>query len=262
MFPPSFLALPPRIPKPRTRGLTHVLDKGMPLASLEELIDSVGDIVDFWKFGWGTGYLDAAVGKKVAALLGHGIHACLGGTLLEVAWSQGKEDEFLSWAADAGFDSIEVSNGALAMPVPEKRKLISKAAEHFVVLSEVGSKDPSARVSPLEWAEQAAGDLRMGAAWVLGEGRESGTVGLYDPEGQVREQVVEAIVSAAGVGRVVFEAPRHTQQAWFIRRFGADVNLGNVVPTEVLGLETLRLGLRADTAWAAGSQGAGVALPE
>jgi phosphosulfolactate synthase len=244
---PSFLSLPSRTPKPRVAGLTHVLDKGMPLGELEGFIESAGDFVDIWKFGWGTGYLDAAVGKKVAALQGQRIRACLGGTLLEVAWAQGKESECLSWAADVGFECVEVSNGALGMPLPEKRRLIQQATEQFVVLSEVGSKDPSQPVSPSAWAEEAAGDLKAGVRWVLGEGRESGTVGLYRSDAEVREKVVQAIVSAASIGAIVFEAPRRAQQAWFVRRFGSGVNLGNVAPPDVLGLETLRLGLRADT---------------
>lgn len=244
---PFFLALPSRSSKPRSEGLTHVLDKSMPIGELEDFVVSAGDFVDFWKFGWGTGYIDPLIEKKVAALSGNGIRACLGGTLLEVAWSQGKEDQYFSWAADLGLPCVEVSNGALDMPLSEKRRLIAKAAEHFVVLAEVGSKDPSVPVSPSEWASQAAGDLNAGASWILGEGRESGTVGLYSHDGDVREQVVEAMVSALGAGRIVFEAPRRAQQAWFIRRFGPDVNLGNVAPAEVLGLETLRLGLRADT---------------
>jgi phosphosulfolactate synthase len=263
MLPPRFLALPTRTPKPRAAGLTHVLDKGMPPGELEAWVDSAGDFVDFWKFGWGTAYIDPTVEKKVATLQGHGIRACLGGTLLEVAWYQGKENECFAWAADIGIGCIEVSNGAWPMPVSEKRRLIAKAAERFLVFSEVGSKDPLVPVSALAWAEQAAGDLKTGAAWVLGEGRESGTVGLYGSDGEVREQVVEAIVSAVGVRRVVFEAPRRNQQAWFIRRFGPDVNLGNVAPAEVLGLETLRLGLRADTVRPPGTESsASVAVPE
>jgi phosphosulfolactate synthase len=245
---PSFLHLPQRSAKPREAGLTHVLDKGMPFGELEGFLDSAGSIADVWKFGWGTAYIDPTAEKKVAAVTGHGIRACLGGTLLEIAWSQGKEDLCLRWAADLGFDCVEVSNGALAMPVAEKRRLIAKAAEDFLVFSEVGSKDPSVEVSPTRWAEQAAGDLSVGAAWILGEGRESGTVGLYDPDGKVREQVVETLAAAVGPDRLVFEAPRRSQQVWFIRRFGPDVNLGNVAPGEVMGLETLRLGLRADTA--------------
>ncbi|MGH2770199.1 MAG: phosphosulfolactate synthase, partial [Actinomycetota bacterium] len=217
-----------------------------------------GEFVDVWKFGWGTGYVDSAVEKKVAALSSRRIRTCAGGTLLEVACSQGQEDACLSWMAGVGFDCVEVSNGAVGMPLEEKRRMIAKASRRFVVLSEVGSKDPSVPVSPLVWAEEAAGDVRAGASWVLGEGRESGTVGLYTPEGEVRERVVEAVASAAGA-RVVFEAPRRPQQAWFVRRFGPDVNLGNVAPEEVLGLEALRLGLRADTVRTAGAGSAAAA---
>ena len=245
---PTFLDLPPRSIKPRRTGLTHVLDKGMSFGELEGLLDLAADIIDVWKFGWGTAYIDPMVEKKVAAVTGHSIRACLGGTLLEIAWSQGKQDQCLRWAADLGFDCVEVSNGALAMPVLEKQRLIAHAAEHFEVFSEVGSKDPSVAVSPAEWAKQAAGDLAEGASWILGEGRESGTVGLYNPDGGVREPVVEAIAAVVGVDSFIFEAPRRSQQVWFIRRFGAEVNLGNVALGEVLGLETLRLGLRADTA--------------
>lgn len=249
---PDFLQLPPRQGKPRPAGFTHVLDKSMHLDDLAGFIDSAGAFIDFWKFGWGTGYIDPVIGKKVEALCGQGIRACLGGTLLEVAWSQGKEDEYLAWAFDIGLPCVEVSNGALDMPVPEKRRLISKAAEQFEVFSEVGSKNPTVAVSASEWAEQAAGDIAAGASWVLGEGRESGSVGLYTSDGKVREVVVEAMVTAVGAGKVIFEAPRRSQQAWFVRRFGPDVNLGNVIPAEVLGLETLRLGLRADTIGAFG----------
>lgn len=244
---PDFLQLPYRERKPRSGGFTHVLDKSIHLDDLAGFIDSAGEFIDFWKFGWGTGYIDPVIGKKVEALSGQGIRACLGGTLLEVAWSQGKEDEYLEWASDIGLTCVEVSNGALDMPIPEKRRLISKAAEQFEVLSEVGSKNPTVAVSASEWAEQAAGDIAAGASWVLGEGRESGSVGLYTSEGKVREDVVEAMVTAVGAGKIIFEAPRRSQQAWFVRRFGPDVNIGNVIPAEVLGLETLRLGLRADT---------------
>lgn len=244
---PDFLQLPYRESKPRSTGFTHVLDKGIHLDDLAGFIDSAGEFIDFWKFGWGTGYIDPVIRKKVEALSGQGIRACLGGTLLEVAWSQGKEEDYLAWASDIGLPCVEVSNGALDMPVPEKRLLISKAARQFEVLSEVGSKNPAVAVSAPEWAQQAAGDIAAGASWVLGEGRESGSVGLYTSEGKVREDVVEAMVAAVGAGRIIFEAPRRSQQAWFVRGFGPDVNIGNVIPAEVLGLETLRLGLRADT---------------
>lgn len=244
---PGFLDLPTRSSKPRMVGLTHVLDKGASLAELETLADRAGAGIDLWKLGWGTAYLEPDVPEKVSALAARAIRACVGGTLLEVAWGQGRADACLGWAADAGFPCIEVSNGAVEMPLPQKRRLIASAAGRFVVLSEVGSKDPSVEVSAEAWAEEMAGDLDAGATWVLTEGRESGTVGLFEPDGSVREAIVERVVERVGLSRVIFEAPRKDQQAWLINRFGAEVNLGNVVLAEAIGLEALRLGLRADT---------------
>jgi phosphosulfolactate synthase len=136
-----------------------------------------------------------------------------------------------------------------------KRELIAEAARHFIVLAEVGPKDPGVLLTPAQWAQGVAADLQAGATWVLAEGRASGTAGIYDPSGAVREEVVGALVSVAGPDFLVFEAPREQQQAWFVRRFGPDVNLANVAPADALGLETLRLSLRADTygAWSPGS---------
>jgi len=252
----GFLDLPPRSSKPRQAGVTHVLDKGLPLAEMEQLLAVLADHVDLWKLGWGTAYLDPTVGDKVALLAGHDVWACCGGTLLEVAWAQGKAEACLDWAAGHGFPCVEVSNGAVGMPLAEKRRLIGEAAERFTVLAEVGAKDPGVPVSPSGWAAELLGDLEAGASWAVAEGRESGTVGLYRPDGSVREAVVDAVVGAAGLRPLIFEAPAKHQQAWFIRRFGADVGLGNVVPSEVLGLEALRLGLRADTIELASSRGA------
>jgi phosphosulfolactate synthase len=244
---PEFLELPPRGAKPRAAGLTHVLDKGLPLSDLPGYLQAAAPHIDVWKLGWGTSYLEPDPATKVGVLSRHDIRACVGGTLLEAAWTQGKAKDLLVWAEDQGFPCVEVSNGAVDMPLSDKRTLIAEAADRFTVLSEVGSKDPAVPVSAGEWAEEMAGDVEAGASWVLTEGRESGTVGLYEPDGSVREAVVDAVVSTAGLARVVFETPRKDQQAWFINRFGPDVNLGNVALTEVLGLEALRLGLRADT---------------
>lgn len=244
---PRFLDLPQRSAKPRRTGLTHVLDKGSSLRELSALVERAGDHIDIWKLGWGTAYLDPDVAEKVEALSRHDIRACVGGTLLECAWGQDRADECLRWAADMGFPCVEVSNGAGGMPVSEKRSLIGAAVDRFVVLSEVGSKDPGAVVSPGSWAEEMAGDLEAGAALVLTEGRESGTVGLYHRDGSVREDVVDAVVERNGLARVIFEAPRKDQQAWFFNRFGNDVNVGNVPLEDVIGVEALRLGLRADT---------------
>jgi phosphosulfolactate synthase len=173
--------------------------------------------------------------------------ACSGGTLLEVAWQQDAVGAFLEWAEQVGLPCVEVSRGVAAMPLCDKQLAVRQAAERFRVLAEVGAKDPEAAVDARAWAEEAAGDLAAGASWIVTEGRESGTIGLFASDGSVRPELVEAVVSAVGVERTVFEAPRKEQQAWLVRRFGADVNIANVAPGDVLGVEALRLGLRADT---------------
>ncbi|MEA2826350.1 MAG: phosphosulfolactate synthase [Actinomycetota bacterium] len=245
---PFPLDLPERSSKPRYVGLTHVLDKGLTPAEVADRLNTCGAYVDVWKFGWGTAYVDPHVEAKLAILGRHGVLGCLGGTLLEVAWSQRRVDHLLDWAAGAGFPCVEVSRGAAAMTVEEKHEIIRVAASGFTVLSEVGAKSRTVRLPPGQWAEEVAGDLAAGARWVLTEGRESGTVGIYNDDGSVREDVLAAVVAAAsGPERLVFEAPRKDQQAWFVRRFGSEVNLANIAVGEVLGLETLRLGLRADT---------------
>jgi phosphosulfolactate synthase len=244
---PDFLVVPPRSRKPRRSGVTHVLDKGLPADDVARLLDTCGRFVDVWKFGWGTAYLDPGLAEKLAVLRRHEVLGCTGGTLLEVAWHQGAVDRCLGWAQEMGFPCVEVSCGVAGIGADDKRKLIEAAAGRFTVLAEVGSKDPDAEVSPATWAAAAAADRDAGATWVVTEGRESGTVGLFSAEGDVRADVVAAVVEAVGVAGAVFEAPRKEQQAWLVRRFGADVNLGNIAPAEVLGVEALRLGLRADT---------------
>ncbi len=243
----GFLDLPSRAAKPRALGLTHVIDRGAPLPAFDAMVEWLGDIADVWKFGWGTAYIDQTIRNKVDILRRRQIVACPGGTLLEIARLRRRVDRFLGWAADVGFAAIEVSNGATRMAGSDKRRLISQASLHFQVFSEVGSKDPAVVLRPTQWVSEVRADLEAGARWVLLEGRESGTVGLYDSEGRAREDVVDAVVAAADVERLVFEAPRKEQQAWFIRRCGSNVNLGNLSPDEALSLETMRLGLRADT---------------
>jgi phosphosulfolactate synthase len=244
---PDFLMVPPRARKPRRRGVTHVLDKGLPAADAARLLEVCGEFVDVWKFGWGTAYLDPGLPEKLAVLREHDVLGCTGGTLLEIAWHQGVVEQCLAWAEEVGFPCVEVSCGVAPIGAAEKRRLIDAAAARFVVLAEIGSKDPDAEVSPGAWAAAAAADRDAGATWVVTEGRESGTVGLFSPGGEVRGDVVEAVVDAIGLDSVVFEAPRKDQQAWLIRRLGPDVNLGNIAAAEILGVEALRLGLRADT---------------
>jgi phosphosulfolactate synthase len=244
---PTFLSLPERSKKPRTVGITHVLDKGANTAATESALTTAAPHIDIWKFGWGVAYLDTELAGKLALLASSGVRACLGGTLLEIAWAQGKDRHCLDWAKEVGFDSVEVSRGVAPMTLPDKHDLLRRAAESFVVLSEVGNKDPDRTLTPEQWTDEVAGDLEAGARWVITEGRESGTVGLYRSDGTIREDIVAAAVRGGGVDRILFEAPRKDQQAWLIRAFGPDVNLANIGRDEALALETLRLGLRADT---------------
>jgi phosphosulfolactate synthase len=244
---PSFLTLPERGSKPRVAGLTHVLDKGASAAATKSVLATAAPHIDIWKFGWGTAYLDRALSTKLSMLTEADVRACVGGTLMEIAWSQGKDRECLDWAHEAGFTCVEISRGVADMPLADKRDLIRRAAERFVVLSEVGSKDPDEKLTPDQWTAEIAGDLEAGSRWVITEGRESGTVGLFRADGSVREHLVAAALLGGGLETVVFEAPRKDQQAWFIRELGSEVNLGNVALEEALALETLRRGLRADT---------------
>lgn len=244
---PDFLRLPERSGKPRARGITHVLDNGLSLTETASRLAAAGGSIDLWKFGWGISYLDPQLRAKIALLREHQVLACPGGTLLEIAWRQGAADAFLDWASTAGFPAVEVSNGAVEMTRAQKDTLIRTAAERFQVLAEVGRKDPALGLTPQEWSDNASDDVAAGARWVVAEGRESGTVGLFTPEGRARTDVVDAMVSAIGIDRVLFEAPQRPQQAWLIRRFGPEVNLGNIAVHDGLALETLRLGLRTDT---------------
>lgn len=244
--PPAFLDIPSRSEKPRATGRTHVLDTGLPSPIMRAVLESAADAIDLWKFGFGTAYVDVAARDKVALLATHGITSCIGGTLLEISWLQGRVDECLAWTADVGFACIEVSNGSTPMSIEDKRGLIKRVAADFDVVSEVGSKDADAPVDAAAWRDEMLSDLEAGAVFTLAEGRATGTVGLYRPDGSVREDLVDVLVADVG-NRVVFEAPRTAQQAWFVRRLGVGVNLANIGATEALAVETLRLGLRADT---------------
>jgi phosphosulfolactate synthase len=246
--PASFLVTPHRPAKPRQVGITHALDKGCTLETTQAVLASVGELIDVWKFGWGIAYIDPAVGDKVAELARHDVKACTGGTLLEIAWRQRRTEELFEFAAGLGIACIEVSNGATDLPVTVKHELIRRARElGFVVMAEVGSKDPGQPVTERAWVDEVIADLEAGADWVIAEGRESGTVGLYERDGSVRESLVDALGDLPDPTRVIYEAPQRAQQAFLLRRLGPNVNLGNIGLDDVLGVETLRLGLRTDT---------------
>jgi phosphosulfolactate synthase len=243
-----FLELAERTAKPRRAGVTHIIDKGMPAAAVEALLASSGAVVDVWKFGFGTAYVDPAVASKIEVLGLHSVKACPGGTLLEAAWLQGRAGAFFDWAGGLGFDCVEVSRGATGLPSAAKRDLIVRARTcGFEVFAEVGSKDPRHPALPHEWVDEARRDIDSGACWLVAEGRESGTAGMYDGDGGVRAELVDALETLGDEAPVIYEAPRRDQQAWLVNRLGANANLANVAPDDVLAVEALRLGLRVDT---------------
>jgi phosphosulfolactate synthase len=243
---PRFLELPERTGKPRRAGITHVLDRGLSPFGLESLLITAGEHIDLIKLGWGTAYVSGAVADKVAICRDSGIALCPGGTLLEVAVAQGKVDEYVGWLHDLGIDHVEVSNGSLPMAPERKAELIARLAGEFTVISEVGSKSGE-NADARAWCDEMLRDLAAGAVLVIAEGRESGTVGLFDAAGEVHKDLVEAILRAGGHETVIFEAPQRAQQAWLLRHVDPNVNLGNIGCEDVIALETLRRGLRYDT---------------
>jgi phosphosulfolactate synthase len=243
----GFLDLPRRPPKPRTTGLTHVIDKGLNLRDIEGLFDTAGEFVDVVKLGWGTSYVTNNLEKKIALYRSFRTPVVCGGTLFEAVYARGKVDEFKSWLVENRFSHVEISDGTLEIPRERKLELIQEFARDFTVLSEVGSKDADVNYAPYLWVEWMKEELDAGAWKVITEGREGGTAGIYRPTGEMRTGLVDEIVHEIDVSDVLFEAPTKASQAWFVKQFGPDVNLGNIPPDEVIPLETLRLGLRGDT---------------
>ena len=243
----GFLDVPARSPKPRSQGLTHVIDKGLSLLEIEGLFDTAGDYVDVVKLGWGTSYVTGNLEKKIALYRSLDTPVVCGGTLFEAAIQRGKLDGYRSWLVENRFSHVEVSDGTIDLPRERKLELIAGLAEDFVVLSEVGSKDSEVVYAPYQWVEWMREELAAGAWKVITEGREEGTAGIYRRDGDMRTGLIDEIVHGIELGDIIFEAPAKSAQAWFVRTLGPEVNLGNIPPEEVIPLETLRLGLRADT---------------
>jgi phosphosulfolactate synthase len=244
----DLLKLPERTSKPRQQGITHVLDRGLSVADVDGLIEVAGEYVDLVKLGWGTAVATGNLEAKLERYRAHGIPVMFGGTLTELAIAQDRLDGLVAWLKELELEHIEVSDGTISLEHERKLELIKRLSEEFTVLSEVGSKDNTRIMAPFRWVEQIESELEAGAWKVIAEARESGSVGIFRHDGEVRMGLIDEIVHAVPAEKILFEAPRKDQQVWFIRRFGPDVNLGNIVPEEVLSLETMRVGLRADTA--------------
>jgi phosphosulfolactate synthase len=228
-------------------GLTHVIDKGLGPRAWEDVLETSGSFIDIVKLGWGTAYVTQNLQRKLEVLRAAGKPVVIGGTFLEAVIVQDKVDEYKSWLTELGLQHVEVSDGVIDLPRERKLELIAELARDFTVLSEVGSKDAEEVFAPYQWVEWIKEERAAGAWKVITEGREGGTAGIYRPTGEMRTGLVDEIVHEVPVDDLIFEAPTKSSQAWFIRQFGSSVNLGNIPPDEVIALETLRLGLRADT---------------
>ncbi len=246
-FNDGFLDVPARPPKPRESGLTHVMDKGLNLRDIEGMFDVGGEFVDIVKLGWGTSYVTNNLEKKIALYRHFETPIVCGGTLFEAVFARGRIDEFKAWLQHHRFSHVEISDGTIEIPRERKLELIAEFARDFVVLSEVGSKDAEVNIAPYLWVQWMREELEAGAWKVIAEGREGGTAGIYRPTGEMRTGLVDEIEHSIDFHDLIWEAPTKNSQAWFVKHFGPNVNLGNIPPDEVIPLETLRLGLRGDT---------------
>jgi phosphosulfolactate synthase len=229
----------------RNGGLTHVIDKGLGPRGWEDVLATSGSHIDIVKLGWGTAYVTDNLPQKLDVLRGKPV--VLGGTFFEVVYAKGRLEEYKRWLSELGLTHVEISDGTIEIPRERKLELIAEFSRDFTVLSEVGSKDSSVEYTVEEWTQWLREELDAGAWKVITEAREGGTAGIFDAGGGMRTELIGEIADAVGIGDIVFEAPTKAAQAWFVKRFGPEVNLGNIPPDEVIPLETLRLGLRGDT---------------
>lgn len=239
--------IPTRPAKPREEGLTMVMDKGMSLRQAEDLVDASGHLVDIVKIGFGTSYVMPRLKEKIKLFHKSNMRVYLGGTLFEAFIARGMFKDYQKLLDDLELDTAEVSDGSINLPHAEKCKYISTLAKDRTVLSEVGSKESGILISPAKWVRMMRTELDCGSWKVIAEARESGNVGIYRPSGHAHTALVSRILAKVPAQDIMWEAPIKSQQVWFIKMLGPNVNLGNISAEEVIPLETLRLGLRGDT---------------
>jgi phosphosulfolactate synthase len=239
--------LPERTIKPRNDGFTMVMDKGLSIRETEDFLSSSSSLVDIVKLGFGTGLFTQGLLDKIKIYQSAGIPVYFGGTLFEAYLVRKQLDDYHRLLEKTKVTHVEISDGSLDIDHDEKCGIISQFAKNYTVLSEVGSKDAEKIIPPYEWIEQMETELEAGAWKVIGEARESGTVGIFRNSGEVRSGLVAEIIRKIPLDKVIWEAPQKAQQVWFIQLYGTNVNLGNISPNELIPLETLRAGLRGDS---------------
>ncbi|EPR66543.1 phosphosulfolactate synthase [Cyclobacterium qasimii] len=240
-------SIPFRTQKPRNTGYTMAMDKGLSLREVEDFLESNGDYVDIVKLGWATSYVTSKLKEKIDIYRSAGIPVYFGGTLFEAFIVRNQFDDYRRLLDKYKLSFVEVSDGSITLDHDEKCEYIRTLAKDVTVLSEVGSKDAAKIIPPYKWIDQMQKELSAGAWKVIGEAREGGTVGLFRDSGEVRQGLVEEILTQVPEEKILWEAPQKEQQVWFIKLLGTNVNLGNIAPNEIIPLETLRLGLRGDT---------------
>lgn len=239
--------IPDRTTKPRDNGITMVMDKGLGLHEIENFLSVCDNSVDIVKLGFGTAYVTQNLHQKIKLYKEANIKVYFGGTLFEAFIVRNQFDDYLKMLEKFGLEHAEVSDGSIEMPHEIKLSYINKLSKYVTVLSEVGSKDVEKIIPPYQWIELMKSELKAGAWKVIAEAREAGNVGVYRSSGEVREGLVQEILTKIPEEKIIWEAPQKAQQTYFIKLVGANVNLGNIAPNEVIPLETLRLGLRSDT---------------
>ncbi len=239
--------IPERTAQPRTHGLTMIMDKGLSIQEAENFMDVASPHVDIVKLGFGTAFVTPKLKEKLEVYRSHNMPVYFGGTLFEAFLIRNQFDDYINICKEYGVSYMEVSDGSITIPHAEKCGYIEKLCKHGVVLSEVGSKDAAHIIPPYKWIELMKAELSAGSAYVIAEAREAGNVGIYRGTGEVREGLVQEILTQIPEEQILWEAPQKAQQLYFLELIGCNVNLGNIAPHEALALEAMRIGLRGDT---------------
>lgn len=243
----QFLKLPERTTGKRTYGLTSIIDLGLPIEHLSSILQDYGEFIDFAKFGIGTAYITPNLAEKVQLYKDFNVIPYFGGTLFEKCYYQNKMIDLVAFLRANDIEWIEISCGTIDISLKERMEVIQSLKSEFNILAEVGSKDPAKTLTTNDWINEINSLLEAGSQYCITEGRDSGTAGIYDSNGQVRTDVIQELVNKLNINQIIFEAPTAKQQMFFINQFGANVNIGNVKPQDVLVLEAERCGLRSET---------------
>ena len=239
--------IPERTEKPREDGITMVIDKGSSIQECKNLIESSSKYIDFINFGWSTSNFATNLKEKLKLFRDANINVYFGGTLFEAFAIRNQIDDYIKILKEYDLKFAEVSDGSISIPHKKKCEYIEKLANYVTVFSEIGSKDEKKIIPPYKWIRQMRAELNAGSWKVIGEARESGSVGLFRSSGEVRQGLVEEILTEIPTEKILWEAPLKSQQVWFVKLLGQNVNLGNISGNEVISLETIRVGLRGDT---------------